>query len=93
MKPINERWSELLQGDKKYSYCSVEDTFNIIKKEYFNDELDAEVLRVYETGYVWTYRFNINGDKYSIFNFIDKLQDKYDLRIIKHKIERIYDNN
>lgn len=95
MKSIRERFMELLNGIIFGKGCTIHNHHNdeiieIIRKEYFDNELDIKVTRDYYEIDSFDYRYFINEEEYeSAEEYINKLQSLYDLRCIKRKIENI----
>ena len=75
--------------------------FETLNREYFKDRLNIDDI-VMDQRYIYNYENNFGEHPYTIFvgdikmnheQFKQYLEDMYELPHIKHKIERIYDNN
>lgn len=102
MKSIRDRFEELniIKNDEYgTTHLKYEARLEIIQKEFFNDTIN---IRCENFIYVWNnghnyydgFMFFINNDRYEDKeDFIDKLQQLYDLQQIKKKIDNINDND
>ena len=94
MKTLVDRFYELLKANQVLlqSFVIINDIIKIIKKEYFNDELDIK-LKI-DSLKNYSFKFYINDDVYDdIIKFVFKLEYLYELRQLKHKINRINEIN